>query len=234
MAVVPLGCGGEAVEPHGAGGPDPLPPGPPRAFGVILSDPALCAGCARCAITCSSLNLGGPSGHQALIGPDPLLQAMQFTSYRWMSATCHQCPETYDDQGDLVSPWCVAACPHGAARIAPLGDPTYGDTRVRFIDQGACLGCGLCHEACPYSHPLVREGLATRKCDLCVGRWGSPPCVDQCPSSALSWVVPWDDDLAAVGRPFPWVSEGDEGQGSAEEGLGGSRDTGWEPGEEGG
>lgn len=168
-----------------------------HAAGAIVCDPALCSGCGRCAITCSSLNLGGPSG-VALVGPDPVL--LEQGAYDLAAVTCHQCPEVVDASGRLTEPACVAVCPTGAARIAERGHPVYGNSRVRYVNADDCIGCGSCVAACPFDHPLIRDGRS-HKCDGCIGTWDEPPCVDACPSSALTWQSPWSDTPP---RPFPW------------------------------
>lgn len=166
---------------------------------MILSDPALCGGCRRCAITCSSLRADGPGPALALADSDRSYQANVFADPYWHASTCHMCPEIYVD-GTLSEPTCVAVCPTGAAQIAPPGHPVYGDSRIRVIDPDRCTGCGLCVRHCPYEHPLLVDGQA-RKCDLCVGRFDRPPCVDACPSSSLQLLDYYTDRPP---RPFPW------------------------------
>ncbi len=180
--------------------------GPHEQWGVILSDPRLCGACSRCAITCSALNAGGPGVAQALVGPEGPYQQRQFDDGRWYAATCRMCPVIIED-GHQTSPACVTSCQVGAAQIASGGHPVFGDERVRFIDQDRCIGCGSCAVACPVSHPLLEDGVA-RKCDLCIGRWGSPPCVDACPSFALRYFPAW---CADVPGPFPWQIEQPQG-----------------------
>jgi len=193
----PLGCGagdGADDEPDGS-----------LASGVVLCDPALCAGCLRCALTCSALHDGGGVGiADARLGTATGSVADQLAGVRGAVETCRQCPAVTAADGQLVSPACVAACPHGAARIAPLGDPVYGDSRVRIIDPERCVGCGSCVAACPYHHPLLTAAGA-RKCDLCLGLEDAPACVAACPASALSYHEPWTD---SVPRPFPWEDAG--------------------------
>ncbi len=171
-----------------------------EAAGALVSDPALCSGCARCALTCSALNLGGPSGTSALVGPDAALVAAQEAGdIRTGAGGCRQCPEV-EGRAGLVEPLCVASCPTGAARIARGGHPDYGDSRVRYVEASECIGCGSCAASCPHDHPLLHEGRF-HKCDWCLGRHEHPPCVDACPSSALVWVPAWTEDPP---RPFPW------------------------------
>jgi Fe-S-cluster-containing dehydrogenase component len=187
---VAWGCGGQDRDAREDGR---------YAQALILCDPALCAACGLCAITCSSLNAGGPSGSSALVSPDAAYQERLFDNAGWYAATCRMCPEIVED-GQMISPSCVASCPQGAAQIAAEGDAVYGDSRVRFIDPELCIGCGSCVDSCPHGHPLLEEGKA-RKCDLCLGRWDFPPCVDACPCSALVYVSPWSDEPP---RPFDW------------------------------
>lgn len=190
-------CGEELLE--GPAPPDPTPPGPGQAFAVLLADPRLCANCARCAITCSALNAGGPSLAAALVSPAESYFEHEFVDAGWAAATCHMCEEEW--QGEtLLSPACVASCPKGAARITELGHPVYGDRRVRVIDPERCDGCGLCRAACPHHHPLLAEGRA-RKCSLCVGRSPAPPCAEACPSMALRFLSPWQAELP---EDLPW------------------------------
>jgi phenylglyoxylate dehydrogenase beta subunit len=83
--------------------------------------------------------------------------------------TCNQCSE----------PACLDVCPTGAVRKAPE------DGIVR-IDSKKCLGCGLCHLACPYGGVDFHAGATVAsKCDLCDG---DPQCIKACPASAISFL----------------------------------------------
>ncbi len=166
---------------------------------MILSDPALCAACSRCAITCAALRGEPPGPALALVSPDRTYQALQFETARWQAETCRMCPAIVRN-GQLVSPACVAHCPTGAARIADRSQPPEHEFAVRFIDAERCIGCGSCALHCPYGHPVLYEGKA-HKCDLCMGREPSPPCVEACPSSALSYLDYWSEQSP---RPFAW------------------------------
>ncbi len=172
------------------------------ARGVIVADPALCGACGRCAITCSALRGWAPGAARARVGPDASYQAHQFADAAWAAATCHMCPEI-DGDGGLAEPACVANCPVGAARIAEPGHAAYGDSRVRYVDTEDCIGCGTCVAVCPHDHPFLFHGTSS-KCDLCLGEYDSPPCVEACPSSALVYLEVWSDRPP---RPFPWEAE---------------------------
>ena len=51
-----------------------------------------------------------------------------------------------------------------------------------MIDQGMCVGCMECREACPWQVPKLHpeRGVAI-KCDLCNEIEEGPACVEACP-----------------------------------------------------
>ena len=86
-----------------------------------------------------------------------------------LAYTCNQCSE----------PACVDGCPTGAVTKSA------SDGVVR-IDEGKCLGCGLCDLSCPYGGIDYHAGSEKAgKCDLCDG---DPRCVDACPVHAVSFL----------------------------------------------
>lgn len=89
--------------------------------------------------------------------------------------TCHQCKDAA----------CMNACPVKA--ISP--DPNTG---ARVIDKEKCVGCGACHEACPWKLPTVDP--ETKKSTKCIN---CGACVAGCPTGALS-MVEWKDLAAAM------------------------------------
>jgi len=151
------------------------------AIGVVLCDPALCAGCRICEAICSSRRYGYVSPELSLLTADRDRQRAVWTTGLYYAQTCHHCAET------ISTPWCVEACPEGAIFIAPKG--TYGDTRARVIDETKCVGCKSCYHACPYGMIIFdEEREVATKCDLC---GGNPYCVQACPMGALSYYKPW-------------------------------------------
>ena len=60
------------------------------------------------------------------------------------------------------------------------------------MDAAACIGCGACHDACPWHMPTVNPKTGkSSKCIACGA------CVAGCPSGALS-IVDWDAVTSAA------------------------------------
>ena len=88
--------------------------------------------------------------------------------------TCRQCED----------PACGNACPQKAITTNAQG--------IRVVDTDKCIGCGACHEACPWHMPTVNpETGKSSKCIACGA------CVAGCPSGALS-IVDWDAVTSAA------------------------------------
>lgn len=158
----------------------------PPADGYLLVDIEKCQGCVSCMLACSLIHEGVESLSLSRI------QIMQDSFGSFPAdvaiAQCRQC----------VDPECVKVCPTGAL----AADPEHG--HVRMVDKEQCIGCGLCHAACPFTPSrafLAADGeydgaLKSRKCDLCANapyHWdeagggpdGKQACVTVCPVSAI-------------------------------------------------
>ena len=68
------------------------------------------------------------------------------------------------------------------------GQPTSGRKMASWIDQGVCIGCLYCAQACPYGarflNPVTRFA---DKCDFCIHRVAkglAPSCVNTCQGRA--------------------------------------------------
>jgi Fe-S-cluster-containing dehydrogenase component len=92
-----------------------------------------------------------------------------FRNMQWTLGSCKQCKH----------PWCAQYCP--AQAIVSAADGT------RVVDKDRCIGCGMCHTACPWHMPTLNpiSGKST-KCVAC-GR-----CAEQCPNAAILF-VDWQD-----------------------------------------
>jgi len=75
---------------------------------------------------------------------------------------------------------CNQVCPVGAAYNTPDG--------VVLVDQGHCIGCGYCVQACPYGSRFINPGThMADKCTFCYHRITkglAPACVHTCPREA--------------------------------------------------
>ena len=157
--------------------------GMPDAEGFLVVDPKKCMGCGTCMMACSLAHTGESSYSLGRI------QIQQDSFSTWPDdihlAMCMQCPDAP----------CVVACPVGAN----LPDAARGNTRI--IDQSACVGCGDCIEACPFTPARIQWDATlgrAQKCDLCqdtpyLGEEGGPggmqACVRSCPMNAISFVT---------------------------------------------
>ena len=85
----------------------------------------------------------------------------------------------------------IAGCPNDCnkAHICDFG--IIGTARMTYHPE-RCIGCGACHEACPWHMPTVNpETGKSSKCIACGA------CVAGCPSGALS-IVDWDAVTSAA------------------------------------
>ena len=118
-----------------------------------------------CLLYTSRLNLDG-AGNGLLSGTD--------NCFVYFPDTCRQCED----------PACGNACPQKAI--------TTNEQGIRVVDTDKCIGCGACHEACPWHMPTVNpETGKSSKCIACGA------CVAGCPSGALS-IVDWDAVTSAA------------------------------------
>jgi protein NrfC len=162
--------------------------GIPPADGYLLVDIEKCQGCVSCMLACSLIHEGVESLSLSRI------QIVQdsFASFPGdlTIGQCRQC----------VDPACVKVCPTSAL----TADARYGN--VRMVNREECIGCGLCHDACPYTPSRAflaadeaYDGEAkSRKCDLCANapyHWddagggpdGKQACVAVCPVGAIAF-----------------------------------------------
>lgn len=158
----------------------------PPADGYLLVDAQKCQGCVSCMLACSLIHEGVESLSLARI------QIMQNSFAAFPDdvtiAQCRQC----------VEPLCVEVCPTDALQA----NAAYGN--VRMVNKEACIACGRCFEACPYTpssaflapDKAYDDELTSRKCDLCAnapyhwdeaggGPAGQQACVALCPVGAI-------------------------------------------------
>ena len=186
----------------------------PPADGYLLVDIEKCQGCATCMLACSLIHEGVESLSLSRI------QVMQdsFAAFPG-DVTIEQCRQ-------CVEPLCVPVCPTGAL----AADSDWGN--VRMVDKEACIGCGACFDACPFtpSRAFVAADPAydgegkSRKCDLCAnapyhwdeaggGPGGLQACVALCPVGAIAFSKEIPEQLGDAGykvnlRDESWAALG--------------------------
>ncbi|MGH8670438.1 MAG: 4Fe-4S dicluster domain-containing protein, partial [Burkholderiales bacterium] len=113
--------------------------------------------------------------------------------------------------GKTFDHWMVAnACMHCVDAVCLIGCPTGAIHRTLeggmvVINDGTCIGCGVCANSCPYHNIRMVEIrdlkgrpvldpeqhtpiLKATKCDLCSGLPAGPACARACPHGALQRV----------------------------------------------
>ncbi len=166
----------------------------PASEGYLLVDTKKCGGCESCMLACSlahtgrsNINLSRIQITQNPFGKFPNDMAQ---------IQCRQCPY----------PACIDACPTGAMHA----ESEFGN--VRMVDEGKCIGCERCVNACPFTPSRVQwnfEDRHAQKCDLCANapHWnkdggpnGSQACIELCPMKAISFTptVPAQSDAGYV------------------------------------
>lgn len=138
-------------------------------YGMLI-DLRRCIGCQACSVACKAES------------DVPMKVARSWVEYTekghypnvsrtFLPRLCNHCSE----------PHCVRACPTGATYKRPQDG-------IVVIDQGICIGCLYCAQACPYSvrflNPVTRFA---DKCDLCIHRVSNgvvPSCVNTCQGRA--------------------------------------------------
>ncbi len=146
---------------------------------------SLCTGCHSCELMCALSHdlVTGPSHNRIwceLGNIDELFHAIY---------SCQHC----DDHP------CYNACPKKDK--AMIIDP---ETQIVYINEEACIGCGLCARNCKFTPSrinLVKSKDKTKrkakKCDLCRTRPEGPACIEHCPARCLglsSEPLPYNED----------------------------------------
>ncbi len=150
----------------------------------FLLDSASCIGCHACTVACKSehdvplgVNRTWVKYVETGTFPDT---ARAFTVMR-----CNQC----DDAP------CMAICPTSALYRAPNG--------VVDFDDGNCIGCKACMNACPYDALYINPDTGTaHKCNMCNHRIEvglEPSCQIVCPTEAIR-IGDLDDPESEISR----------------------------------
>jgi len=146
-----------------------VPPEPEVRYGMLI-DLRRCIGCQACSVACKA---------EADV---PLGVARSWVEYTekghypnvsrsFLPRLCNHCS----------TPHCTRVCPTGATYKRPQDG-------IVVVDQGICIGCLYCAQACPYTvrflNPVTRFA---DKCDFCAHRVSQgvvPSCVNTCQGRA--------------------------------------------------
>lgn len=163
---------------------------------AMLIDTSKCMGCRGCQVACKQWNelaavrtkSNGSYENPAVLSASTWTRVEFRERYEQWLFRKHQCMHCTEAS-------CVAVCPTGAA---------YHQGEFVLIDQGQCIGCGYCVEACPFTavHRDEPRGTA-QKCTLCIDRVTNgltPACAKTCPSRAVQFGERTDLIIAAQRR----------------------------------
>ncbi len=167
-------------------------------YGMAI-DLTRCFGCQTCAAACkiaNNLPKGVAYNVVHTVGgefPDSAAGEFPNCTLSWQPMQCQHC----------ANPACLAVCPTGATQQREDGIVT--------VDNGLCIGCSACAQACPYegvrtllddelgyyldvvvgeADAPVHRGGTMEKCTFCynlVDRGEVPACMDLCPGRARFW-----------------------------------------------
>ena len=129
---------------------------------------SLCLGCQSCDLVCSLIHCGmtGPGCGRIEI-EEPNYKKLEFSVL-----VCQQCADHP----------CYDACPKKDKAMC------IDQNGIVFINEEACIGCGLCAKNCrfvPSRISVDKKEKKARKCDLCRDRAEGPACVQYCPVKCL-------------------------------------------------
>jgi carbon-monoxide dehydrogenase iron sulfur subunit len=135
---------------------------------------ARCVGCHTCELSCAMAHSKSQDIEAMMLAAERPGYRIHVEPYgpRSVPLSCQHCEEAA----------CALACPTGAVKRLADGKPV-------LVDEGRCIGCGMCVQACPFGVMAMRPGgKVAFKCDLCIARLAKglePACVSSCPTGAL-------------------------------------------------
>jgi Fe-S-cluster-containing dehydrogenase component len=163
---------------------------PPRRLGLVI-DLDTCVGCQACVVHCKEWNTGGYPA--PLTDQDPygatargawLNRVHGYEAGEGLDSRTVHFPKSCLHCEDAA---CVTVCPTGASYKR-------AEDGIVLVDEGLCIGCGLCAWACPYgAREFDTDVGVMKKCTLCVDRIYNeniapddrvPACVAACPTRA--------------------------------------------------
>ncbi len=138
-------------------------------YGMLI-DLRRCIGCHACSVACKA-EFDVPMGVARSWVEYTEKGEYPNVGRSFLPRMCNHCSD----------PDCVRVCPTGATYKRPQDG-------IVVIDQGVCIGCLYCAQACPYGARFLNPVTRTAdKCDLCIHRVSKgllPACVNTCQGRA--------------------------------------------------
>ena len=140
---------------------------------AMLIDITQCVGCNACQEACKKTN-------RLPEGEEKALSATAYTALEehdgvYVRRMCQHC----------IDPTCASVCPVGAFTKTEEGPVLY--------DEGKCIGCRYCMQACPFQVPRYEWSSTyprVQKCVFCHSRITQglqPACAEACPTGATKF-----------------------------------------------
>ncbi len=154
-----------------------------KRFGFVI-DVSRCIDCRACLVSCSVEN-SVPMNHTRIWVMDLGVKGeFPNLSRTFVPYNCMHCE----------NPPCTEVCVSGATYKDP-------DNGLVLVDQEACIGCGFCVDACPYSARYLDEKRGVvDKCTGCIQRLQvgqQPACVMTCVGKSR-WFGDFNDPASEV------------------------------------
>ena len=156
---------------------------------AILIDTSKCTACRGCQVACKQWNdlPAEKTRNWGSYQNPPHLSAVT-----WKLVTFHEVEENNEFRWLFLPKQCLHCTDASCVSVCPTG-AAYHEGEFVLIDQGLCIGCGYCVEACPFGVPHSMPGpdgrhkSTARKCTFCIDRVTSgllPACAKTCPAGA--------------------------------------------------
>ena len=157
---------------------------------AILKDTSLCVACYACRVACQNHN-GLPAEQKYLSLVFHERGTFPTVEYHLARKSCMHCADAP----------CVSICPVGVLHTNEQGFINY----INDTDD-ACIGCGVCINACPYDIPRIREDKMYKctGCEDLISANQEPACVNTCIANALHY-GPVDEMIAKANERLQQV-----------------------------
>ena len=138
---------------------------------ALMVDTKDCVGCNACEVACKQEHSLPVGPRWIRVFPDSPREIEGKLQLRYLVTHCMHCSQ----------PPCKDVCPVDAI--------TKREDGIVLIEEGLCIGCKDCIEACPLGvMEFDEEKGVAQKCDLCVERIDGglePACLAACPSHCI-------------------------------------------------